>query len=130
MLYKISPFLLEILYSVCCNWFKIFKKKIWFFFFTYSFISKKKFKWLLYLIKMVDTENQLYPLTPLEEEDIDSPLSGEFLQDMENIQDLSQSLGDDSSGALSLTEFQSLGNGPGSDGSVITGKRVRKFGLT
>lgn len=69
---------------------------------------------------MVDTENQLYPLTPLEEEDIDSPLSGEFLQDMENIQDLSQSLGDDSSGALSLTEFQSLGNGPGSDGSVIT----------
>lgn len=73
---------------------------------------------------MVDTENQLYPLTPLEEEDIDSPLSGEFLQDMENIQDLSQSLGDDSSGALSLTEFQSLGNGPGSDGSVITGKRV------
>ncbi|XP_009978241.1 PREDICTED: peroxisome proliferator-activated receptor alpha, partial [Tauraco erythrolophus] len=69
---------------------------------------------------MVDTENQLYPLTPLEEDDIGSPLSGEFLQDMENIQDLSQSLGDDSSGALSLTEFQSLGNGPGSDGSVIT----------
>ncbi|KAF1398704.1 Peroxisome proliferator-activated receptor alpha, partial [Spheniscus magellanicus] len=71
-------------------------------------------------IKMVDTENQLYPLTPLEEDDIGSPLSGEFLQDMENIQDLSQSLGDDSSGALSLAEFQSLGNGPGSDGSVIT----------
>ncbi|NXC15922.1 PPARA protein, partial [Corythaeola cristata] len=74
-------------------------------------------------IKMVDTENQLYPLTPLEEDDIGSPLSGEFLQDMENIQDLSQSLGDDSSGALSLTEFQSLGNGPGSDGSVITVSR-------
>lgn len=73
---------------------------------------------------MVDTENQLYPLTPLEEDDIGSPLSGEFLQDMENIQDLSRSLGDDSSGALSLTEFQSLGNGPASDGSVITGKRV------
>lgn len=72
---------------------------------------------------MVDTENHLYPLTPLEEDDIGSPLSGEFLQDMENIQDISQSLGDDSSGALSLTEFQSLGNGPGSDGSVITGKR-------
>ncbi|XP_054074839.1 peroxisome proliferator-activated receptor alpha isoform X3 [Rissa tridactyla] len=30
---------------------------------------------------MVDTENQLYPLTPLEEDDIGSPLSGEFLQD-------------------------------------------------
>ncbi|NWI14589.1 PPARA protein, partial [Crypturellus soui] len=70
--------------------------------------------------KMVDTENHLYLLTPLEEDDIGSPLSGEFLQDMENIQDISQSLGDDSSGALSLTEFQSLGNGPGSDGSVIT----------
>ncbi|XP_062448637.1 peroxisome proliferator-activated receptor alpha isoform X2 [Rhea pennata] len=73
-----------------------------------------------YLTKMVDTENQLSPLTPLEEDDIGSPLPGEFLQDMENIQDISQSLGDDSSGALSLTEFQSLGNGPGSDGSVIT----------
>ncbi|KGL76397.1 Peroxisome proliferator-activated receptor alpha, partial [Tinamus guttatus] len=70
--------------------------------------------------KMVDTENHLYLLIPLEEDDIGSPLSGEFLQDMENIQDISQSLGDDSSGALSLTEFQSLGNGPGSDGSVIT----------
>ncbi|XP_067161165.1 peroxisome proliferator-activated receptor alpha isoform X2 [Apteryx mantelli] len=69
---------------------------------------------------MVDTENQLYPLTPLEEDDTGSPLSGEFLQDMEHIQNISQSLGDDSSGALSLTEFQSLGNGPGSDGSVIT----------
>ncbi|XP_010211707.1 PREDICTED: peroxisome proliferator-activated receptor alpha [Tinamus guttatus] len=69
---------------------------------------------------MVDTENHLYLLIPLEEDDIGSPLSGEFLQDMENIQDISQSLGDDSSGALSLTEFQSLGNGPGSDGSVIT----------
>lgn len=73
---------------------------------------------------MVDTENQLYPLTPLEEDDIGSPLSGEFLQDMENIQDLSQSLADESSGALSFTEFQSLGSGPGSDGSVKAGKSV------
>ncbi|NXX88293.1 PPARA protein, partial [Centropus bengalensis] len=81
-------------------------------------------------IKMVDTESQLYPLTPLEEDDIGSPLSGEFLQDMENIQDLSQSLGDDSSGALSLTEFQSLGNGPGSDGSVITGKKALVYHRT
>lgn len=78
----------------------------------------------------MDTENQLYPLTPLEEDDIGSPLSGEFLRDMENIQDLSQSLGDDSSGALSLTEFQSLGNGPGSDGSVVTGKRVLVYHKT
>lgn len=71
---------------------------------------------------MVDTERELCPLTPLEEEDLGSPFSGEFLQGMENIQDISQSIGDDSSGALSITEFQSLGNGPGSDGSVITGK--------
>uniref|UniRef100_K7GJY9 Peroxisome proliferator-activated receptor alpha n=1 Tax=Pelodiscus sinensis TaxID=13735 RepID=K7GJY9_PELSI len=65
---------------------------------------------------MVDTENQL---CPLEEDDLRNPLSREFLQVMENIQDFS-SIGDDSSGALSVTELHSLGNGPGSEGSVIT----------
>lgn len=73
------------------------------------------------LSNMVDTDNPLCPLIPLEEEDLGSPLSGEFLQDMENIKELSRSISGESSGALSLTDFQSLGNGPGSDGSIITG---------
>ncbi|KAF7248047.1 Peroxisome proliferator-activated receptor alpha [Varanus komodoensis] len=72
------------------------------------------------LTEMVDSESQLCPLIPLKDEDLDSPLSEEFLQDMENINELSQSLSRDSSGALSVTEFHSLGNGPGSDGSIIT----------
>uniref|UniRef100_A0ACB8EB17 Uncharacterized protein n=1 Tax=Sphaerodactylus townsendi TaxID=933632 RepID=A0ACB8EB17_9SAUR len=72
------------------------------------------------LTNMVDTESLLCPLNPLEEEDLGSPLSGEFLQDMESIKELSQSISGDSSGALSITDFQSLGSGPGSDGSIIT----------
>ncbi|XP_062839667.1 peroxisome proliferator-activated receptor alpha isoform X1 [Anolis carolinensis] len=72
------------------------------------------------LIKMMDTESQLCPLISLKEEDIGSPLSEDFLQDMESIKELSQSISGDSSGALSVTDFQSLENGPGSDGSIIT----------
>ncbi|KAH0616379.1 hypothetical protein JD844_027424 [Phrynosoma platyrhinos] len=72
------------------------------------------------LAKMVDTESQLCPLISLKEEDLGSPLSEDFLQDMESIKELSQSISGDSSGALSVTDFPSLGNGPGSDGSIIT----------
>ncbi|XP_077166181.1 peroxisome proliferator-activated receptor alpha isoform X1 [Paroedura picta] len=72
------------------------------------------------LTNMVDAESPVCPLIPLKEEDLESPLPGEFLQDMENIKELSQSMSGDSSGALSITDFQSLGNGPGSDGSIIT----------
>ncbi|XP_020641442.1 peroxisome proliferator-activated receptor alpha isoform X1 [Pogona vitticeps] len=73
-----------------------------------------------HLTKMVDTESQLCLLVPLKEEDFGSPLSEDFLQDMESIKELSQSISGDSSGALSIADFQSLGNGPGSDGSIIT----------
>ncbi|XP_066487682.1 peroxisome proliferator-activated receptor alpha isoform X1 [Tiliqua scincoides] len=69
---------------------------------------------------MADTESQLCSLIHLEEEDLDSPLSGGFLQDMESIKELSQSISGDSSGAFSVTDFQLLGSGPGSDGSIIT----------
>lgn len=41
---------------------------------------------------------------------------------MGNIQELSQSIGEDSCGSFSFTEYQYLGSGPGSDGSVITGE--------
>ncbi|XP_029455907.1 peroxisome proliferator-activated receptor alpha isoform X2 [Rhinatrema bivittatum] len=69
---------------------------------------------------MVDAENQLCPLSSLEDDNLGSPMSGDFLQGLGDIQDLSQSVGDDSSGAFSVTEYQGLGNGPESDGSVIT----------
>ncbi|XP_021524347.1 peroxisome proliferator-activated receptor alpha isoform X1 [Aotus nancymaae] len=69
---------------------------------------------------MVDTESPLCPLSPLEAADLESPLSEEFLQEMGNIQEISQSIGEDSSGSFSFTEYQYLGSGPGSDGSVIT----------
>lgn len=72
---------------------------------------------------MADTEGQLCPLIHLEEDDLDSPLSGGFLQDMESIKEISQSISGDSSGAFSVTDFQLLGSGPGSDGSIITGRK-------
>ncbi|KAJ7329442.1 hypothetical protein JRQ81_015616 [Phrynocephalus forsythii] len=73
-----------------------------------------------HVTKMVDTESQLCLLVPLKEEDFGSPLSEDFLQDMESIKEFSHSISGDSSGALSVADFQSLGNGPGSDGSIIT----------
>lgn len=70
---------------------------------------------------MVDTESPLCPLSPLEADDLESPLSEEFLQEMGTIQEISQSIGEDSSGSFGFTEYQYLGSGPGSDGSVATG---------
>lgn len=69
---------------------------------------------------MVDMESPMCPLSPLEAEDLGSPLSEDFLQEMGTIQDISQSLGEDSSGSFGFMDYQYLGSGPGSDGSVIT----------
>uniref|UniRef100_A0A8D1J3I8 Peroxisome proliferator-activated receptor alpha n=1 Tax=Sus scrofa TaxID=9823 RepID=A0A8D1J3I8_PIG len=69
---------------------------------------------------MVDMESPICPLSPLEADDLESPLSEEFLQEMGTIQEISQSIGEDSSGSFSFTDYQYLGSGPGSDGSVIT----------
>ncbi|XP_042120902.1 peroxisome proliferator-activated receptor alpha [Peromyscus maniculatus bairdii] len=69
---------------------------------------------------MVDTESPICPLSPLEADDLESPLSEEFLQEMGNIQEISQSLGEESSGSFSFTDYQYLGSCPGSEGSVIT----------
>ncbi|XP_036156132.1 peroxisome proliferator-activated receptor alpha isoform X3 [Myotis myotis] len=69
---------------------------------------------------MVDTESPICSLFPLEADDLENPLSEEFLQEMGSIQDMSQSLGEDSSGSFSFTDYQYLGSGPGSEGSVIT----------
>ena len=78
-------------------------------------------------MEMVDTESPIGPLSPLEADDLESPLSADFLQEMGTIQEISQSIGEDSSGSFSFTEYQYLGSGPGSDGSVITGKRTTSW---
>ncbi|XP_053574987.1 peroxisome proliferator-activated receptor alpha [Bombina bombina] len=69
---------------------------------------------------MVDTDGELCPMTPLEGGDLGSPLSGEFLQDIGDIQDISQTIGDDGSTSFSATDYHYLGNSPGSNGSVST----------
>lgn len=73
-------------------------------------------------VDMVDTESPICPLSPLETDDLESPLSEEFLQEMGNIQEISQSLGEESSGSFSFTDYQYLGSCPGSESSLITGK--------
>ncbi|KAE8613123.1 hypothetical protein XENTR_v10007579 [Xenopus tropicalis] len=69
---------------------------------------------------MVDTNSELCNLTPLDEDDLESPLSGEFLPDIGDIQDITETIGDDGSAAFGASEYQFLGNSPGSNGSVST----------
>ncbi|KAK7803565.1 hypothetical protein U0070_004201 [Myodes glareolus] len=71
-------------------------------------------------VDMVDTESPICPLSPLETDDLESPLSEEFLQEMGNIQEIAQSLGEESSGSFSFTDYQYLGSCPGSESSLIT----------
>ncbi|CAJ0939932.1 unnamed protein product [Ranitomeya imitator] len=68
---------------------------------------------------MVDTDGEFCALTPLEDDDLGSPLSGEFLQ-IEEIQDISQSIGDNESASFGTAEYTYLGSGPGSNGSIST----------
>ncbi|XP_055963074.1 peroxisome proliferator-activated receptor alpha [Sorex fumeus] len=69
---------------------------------------------------MVDTESPLCPLSPLEADELDSPLSEEFLREMGNIQDVAPGVGEDSEGSFGLADYQYLGDGPGSEGSIVT----------
>lgn len=71
---------------------------------------------------MVDTGSPLCTLSSLDADDLESPLSEEFLQEMGNIHEISQSIGEDSSGSFTFPEYQCLGSGSVSDGSVITGE--------
>ncbi|XP_054999064.1 peroxisome proliferator-activated receptor alpha isoform X2 [Sorex araneus] len=68
---------------------------------------------------MVDTESPLCPLSPLEAE-LDSPLSEEFLREMGDISDVGPGMGEDSSGSFGLADYPYLGDGPGSEGSIVT----------
>lgn len=69
---------------------------------------------------MVDTDGEFCSITPLEDEDLGSPLSGEFLQEIGDIQDISQSIGENRTTSFSSAEYTYLGNSPGSNGSVCT----------
>ncbi|CAN2391729.1 Peroxisome proliferator-activated receptor alpha [Pristimantis euphronides] len=69
---------------------------------------------------MVDTDGEFCSITPLEDDDLGSPLSGKFLQEIGDIQDISQSIGDNGSASFTVVEYTYLGNSPGSNGSVST----------
>lgn len=69
---------------------------------------------------MVDTESPICALFPLEAEDLESPLSEEFLQEMGGLPELPPPLGEDSAGSFSFADYQCLGSEPGSEGSGIT----------
>ncbi|XP_055506145.1 peroxisome proliferator-activated receptor alpha-like isoform X2 [Leucoraja erinacea] len=66
---------------------------------------------------MVDTQINSDPLSLLEN-DSRSPLAGELVQEMEEVQDISQSIGDNSSETFSADENLTSGNGPGSNETV------------
>ncbi|XP_053319199.1 peroxisome proliferator-activated receptor alpha [Spea bombifrons] len=66
---------------------------------------------------MVDKDGDFCSMAPLDDDDLGSPLSGEFLQDLG---DISQTIGDDVSTAFSGVDYQYLGNSPGSNGSIST----------
>ncbi|XP_078272971.1 peroxisome proliferator-activated receptor alpha-like [Rhinoraja longicauda] len=66
---------------------------------------------------MVDTQINSDPLSLLEN-DSRSPVAGELVQEMEEVQDISQSIGDNSSETFSGDENLTSGNGPGSNETV------------
>ncbi|KAM3925127.1 peroxisome proliferator-activated receptor alpha isoform 1-T3 [Leptodactylus fuscus] len=69
---------------------------------------------------MVDTDGEFCSITPLEDDDLGSPLTTEFLPDIGDIQDISQSIEENGSTSFSAAEYTYLGNSPGSNGSVST----------
>ncbi|CAH2278289.1 peroxisome proliferator-activated receptor alpha [Pelobates cultripes] len=64
---------------------------------------------------MVDAVGDFCSMTPLDDDDLGSPLTGEFLQNIGDIQDISQT---DVCAAFSAVEYQYLETSPGSNGSV------------
>ncbi|XP_042191133.1 peroxisome proliferator-activated receptor alpha-like [Callorhinchus milii] len=68
-------------------------------------------------IILPNTESQSCSLLLLEN-DFDNTLAGELEQEMEDVQEISQSIGDNSSEGFSGDENQTSGNGPGSNETV------------
>ncbi|CAB1331505.1 unnamed protein product [Coregonus sp. 'balchen'] len=69
---------------------------------------------------MVDMESHCRPPSPLEDSVLGSPLCGDFIGGMEELQDISQSIDGDAHSSFDVPEYQSQSsNGSGSEGSTI-----------
>uniref|UniRef100_A0A8C7F2M1 Peroxisome proliferator-activated receptor alpha n=2 Tax=Oncorhynchus TaxID=8016 RepID=A0A8C7F2M1_ONCKI len=69
---------------------------------------------------MVDMESHCRPPSPLEDSVLGSPLCGDFIGGMEELQDISQSIHGDAHSSFDVPEYQSQSsNGSGSEGSTI-----------
>ena len=71
---------------------------------------------------MVDMESHYHPPSPLEESVLGSPLCADddFMGSMEELQDISQSIDNDTLSSLDVPEYQSSTNG--SEGSTVLGE--------
>lgn len=70
---------------------------------------------------MVDMESHYSPPSPLEESVLGSPLCGDFIGSMEDLQDISQSIDDDALSTFDVPEYQSSSLGSGSESSTMLG---------
>lgn len=70
---------------------------------------------------MVDMESHYHPPSPLEDSVLGSPLCNDddFIGSMEELQDISQSIDNDTLSSLDVPEYQSSSNG--SEGSTVLG---------
>lgn len=70
---------------------------------------------------MVDMESHYHPPSPLEDSVLGSPLCADddFMGSMEELQDISQSIDNDTLSSLDVPEYQSSSNG--SEGSTVLG---------
>ncbi|MBN3311078.1 PPARA protein, partial [Amia calva] len=64
-------------------------------------------------------QSQYSPPSPLEDPILDSPLCGDIIQSMEDLQDISQSIEEEALSSFDVPEYQSSGNGSGSEGSTV-----------
>ncbi len=71
---------------------------------------------------MVDMESHYHPPSPLEDSVLGSPLCADddFMGSMDELQDLSQSLDNDTLSSFDVPEYQSSSNG--SEGSTVLGE--------
>ncbi len=69
---------------------------------------------------MVDMPSLYSPLSPLGDPILDSPLCGELIGDMEVLEDISQSLSDDTFNSLQVLDYQS--NNSAADSSTGLGR--------
>ncbi|KPP74679.1 peroxisome proliferator-activated receptor alpha-like [Scleropages formosus] len=68
---------------------------------------------------MVDMQSHYSPPSPLEDSVLGSPLCGDLMQGMDDLQDLSQSIEDSALSSFDIPEYQSSGTGSGSESSTL-----------